>query len=311
VQSLGAIATAAQCFGQLVDFGARSAEDDDRRRRFHVEHARERGDFVSALHDVGDLANTRRLAVGQMLARNRDAHGLAQMPAGDRTDRVRHGRREKRGLPVARHGGENRLEVVGETHVEHLVRFVENEHLDRVERERPTTDVIQRTTWCRHDDIDAALEGTQLLRHRLSTVDRQNPHAEWSPVLMDGLGDLHRELARRNENESAYRLSAVVRRSDALEQRQGERSGLPRSGRGLPEHVASSEERRNRFALDIRGLFVAECGQRACERGRETELEERAVVKRARRRRCQFRCHFSLHGRKKGAANRRATRSVS
>ena len=62
VQRFGAIAAAAERLGELVDFGARATEDDRRRRRFHVEHARERRDLVPALHDERDLAHARRLA---------------------------------------------------------------------------------------------------------------------------------------------------------------------------------------------------------------------------------------------------------
>ena len=54
--------------------------------------------------------------------------GLLQVPLGDRQDPRRHRRREQRGLPRLRRRLEDRVEVLGEAHVEHLVRFVEHEH---------------------------------------------------------------------------------------------------------------------------------------------------------------------------------------
>ena len=61
VQRLGAVAAAVHRLGELVDLGAGAAEDERRRRRLDVEDAPERGGLVGALHDVGALADQRRL----------------------------------------------------------------------------------------------------------------------------------------------------------------------------------------------------------------------------------------------------------
>ena len=53
---------------------------------------------------------------------------------------------------------EDRVEVLGETHVEHLVRFVEHEDVDGVEAERAAAQVIERPARRRDDDVAAALE---------------------------------------------------------------------------------------------------------------------------------------------------------
>ena len=81
VQRFGRIAAAAERLGEFVDFDARAAEHDRRRRIFHVEHARERGRFVAALHDVGDLAHARGFAGRECGLRDLDHHRLAQMDA--------------------------------------------------------------------------------------------------------------------------------------------------------------------------------------------------------------------------------------
>ena len=125
---------------------------------------------------------------------------------------ARHRRREERGLSRRRHRVENRLEIFGEAHVEHLVGFVEHDHLHGVERERAATDVIERAARRRDDDVDAALERAELLLHRLAAVDRQHAHAELASVVVHRLGDLHGELARRHEDQAADDARVVVRR---------------------------------------------------------------------------------------------------
>jgi len=57
VQGLGAIASAIQRLGELVDLGAGAAKDDGRCGVKGVEHAAERGHLVRAAHHGGDLAH--------------------------------------------------------------------------------------------------------------------------------------------------------------------------------------------------------------------------------------------------------------
>ena len=218
------------------------------------------------------------------------SYGLAQMPAGDRADRRRHRRREERGLPRRRDGVENRFEILGEAHVEHLVGFVEHDHLHGVEGERAPANVVERAARRRDDDVDAALERAQLLLHRLAAVDRQHADAELPSVAMHRFGDLHRELARRHEDQAAHDALFVIRGgADAMQQRQRERGGLARAGRGLAEHVAAGDQRRNGFALNVGRLLVAELSHRGDERRIQAE-REKGAVSRARRRSGQSRC---------------------
>jgi hypothetical protein len=83
--------------------------------------------------------------------------------------------------------------------------------------------------------------------------------------------DLHRELARRHEDERARLPRLGLATLAPLEQGQRERRRLPRARRRLAEEVAAREERRDRLALDRRRLFVAELGQRLEQIGCEAE----------------------------------------
>jgi hypothetical protein len=200
---------------------------------------------------------------------------ILQVRVRDRGDAVRHRRGEQRDLARVRRAAEDGVDVLGEAHVEHLVRFVEHDGLQRFEVQRALPQVVERTTRRRDDDVRAALQAHHLATEVLAAVDRQHDAARAAAVAMEGLRDLVRELARRHERED----QRTVRRGAALgqtrEQRQRERRGLAGAGGGLREDVAAGEDQRDRFPLDLRRFFVTERGERSEEVGRQPEVGER------------------------------------
>ena len=117
--------------------------------------------------------------------------------------------------------------------------------------------MVERASGSRDDDVDAALEGAELLLHRLAAVDRQHARSHRSAIPVDRFGDLHRQLARGDEDQTTNRALVVCRRSDALHHREREGRRFAGACRGLPEHVAAREERRDGLALNIGRLLVA------------------------------------------------------
>ena len=113
---------------------------------------------------------------------------------------------------------------------------------------------------------------------------------------MDGLPDLHRELARGDEDEDRGAspleihgrvVSAVIGRGaldhasghprtqrGSLDQGQSEGRRLPGARRRLAEDVAPLEENGNRRALDGRGFLVPERGKRGRNARVETEFSK-------------------------------------
>ena len=83
---------------------------------------------------------------------------------------------------------------------------------------------------------------------------------------MDRLGDLHRKLARRHEDEPANPSVATIVPGDSADRWKREGRRLARAGRRFGENVASLEERRDRVPLDRRRLLVAQLGQRGDQR---------------------------------------------
>ena len=186
-----------------------------------------------------------------------DLHRVTQVAFGNAGDTRRDRGREKHRLARDRCGLEDLLDVFGEPHVEHLVGLIEYDHLHPIERQRVARDVVERTPGGGDDDVDAFRQRLELPKNRLATVDRQDLDAQILTVLIDRLGDLHRELAGGNQYEGD-REDLGASRGQHLQDRQGESRRLAGTRRGLTDQVVAVEQDGDRFTLDGCGLFVSE-----------------------------------------------------
>ncbi len=118
--------------------------------------------------------------------------------------------------------------------------------------------MVERAAGRRDDDVRAAFEGAGLLQHRGAAVHGHDAERRAARVLVHRLGDLHRELARRDEHEAPGAVLAFRFVDETLNQRERERRGLARAGGRLREQIAAGQHDGNRFTLNGRGLFVAE-----------------------------------------------------
>ncbi len=255
VQRFGPVPALAEQFGEFVDLGAGAAEHDGCSRHLDVEQAAERRRLVDAGDHVGALADE----AGPGLARGAPhAHGdrLMLMACGDGIDTRRQRGREQHGLAGRRCGRQQFVDVFGEAHVEHLVGFVEHDGLDRVERQRAATQVVERTAGGGDDDMGATLEQAQLPTDRLAAVHGDDPRAEGASVGGHRLGHLDGQFAGGHQHEC--HRGACGAAVESFEDGQGECGGLAGAGGSLAEHVAPGEHGRDGFALDGSGFFVAE-----------------------------------------------------
>ena len=268
VQRLGAIAPAVQGLGKLVHLVPGAAEDDRCRRRLQVEHTSESGGLVSARHDVGTLLHQQAVGRRRRLAAELGSHRVAQVAAHHAVDARRHCRREQRGLPILRGVAEDRLDVLGEAHVEHLVRFVEDDDLKAAQVQRSPGDVIECAPGRRHHYVGATIKRSQLPADWLAAIDWQDTRANVMPVAMDRLGDLHRELARRHEHQGERRCPPVYPPAvgeEPLEYGKREGGRLPRPSRGLPDQITARQQWRDGGPLYWCRLLITEAGQRAAQ----------------------------------------------
>jgi hypothetical protein len=172
----------------------------------------------------------------------------------------------------ARDLSQDRLDVVDESHPQHLVALVEHDGLEVGEDETAAAEMIEDPARRPHDHVHAVLEAPELLVHRLTAVHGQ--HAQARQVLAVGvrrLRDLDRELARRCQHQ---RLELGPADVETLEDGQREGGGLAGSRLRLADEVAPAQERRDGAALNGGRRFVAELRQRRQDGRAETELGE-------------------------------------
>ncbi len=276
-----AAAVRAERLDERFDLEPRAAEHERGRRVLHVQHPVERGRFVGARHDVRHLAHARHLAGGGPLARDRHARRVLQVALRDRQDARRHRRREERRLPALRRRVEDCVEVLGEAHVQHFVRLVQHEHAQVGQLERPAPDVIERAPGRGDDDADAAFERPDLGRNRRAAVHGHHRNADALGVLVDGLRDLHRQLARGDEHEPAGVPPGLGVLKKRLQHRQGEGGRLAGAGGGLGQQVLA----RNAAAEWLRAEPVSPLRIRARPRPRRARRPARDRQTRVVRRR--------------------------
>ena len=182
-------------------------------------------------------------------------------------DRIRGGqrRREQRRLP--RSGVASRIASRSSAKPMSSISSASSSTSTRtLEVERPAPDVVERPARRGDDDSAPRFERTDLLLHRRAAVDRHDAQPGAARVLVNRLGHLHRELARRHEHEAAACAGPAGGSSS--------RRWIIGSANAavLPVPVAACASRSrparssgNRLALDRRRLFVAERGDGAHE----------------------------------------------
>jgi hypothetical protein len=173
----------------------------------------------------------------------------------------RHRGREQRRLSGLGVALEDRVEILGEAHVEHFVGFVEDQHLQLP----PAPASAQRMWSSARPGVattmpGAAFEGSDLLRDGRAAVHGHDPNADALGVLVNRLRDLHRQLAGRDEHQPAGRPLGLGVAGEALQQGQREGGGLSGARRRLREKVPAGDQQRNGFALDRGRLLVSERG---------------------------------------------------
>jgi hypothetical protein len=76
-----------------------------------------------------------------------------------RVDPWWHRGREQYGLAILGSVAEDRLDVLGEPHVQHLVRLIQDHHLQAPQTKRLAGDVVDGPARCRDHHIDPPFQG--------------------------------------------------------------------------------------------------------------------------------------------------------
>jgi hypothetical protein len=131
------------------------------------------------------------------------------------------------------------------------------------------------------DDLDALLQRLDLRLVGAAAVDAQDADAAQTAGLLQVVGDLDAELAGRDDDER-LRLAGglelgpgvVLRRGEALQERDAEAEGLAGAGLGLADEVGPLQGQGQRELLDREGGDDAVGGQRLDGGGQDAELGE-------------------------------------
>src|SRR4029078_2890355 len=98
------------------------------------------------------------------------------------------------------------LDVRDETHVEHPVRFVENDYLDMRQIDALLLDVVEQAAWRGDEDLDAGADDGQLLLDVDAAEYAGRAKTGVLAVDLDLILDLDRQLARRREDQCTHRM---------------------------------------------------------------------------------------------------------
>ena len=131
-----------------------------------------------------------------------DLDRAVQVLLGDAADLRRHRRGEQGDLTLAGRGGQDLVDVLGEAHAQHLVGLVEHEEADLVHLQRAALEVVEHAAGGADDDLRAAGQRALLRQERRAAVDREHVQAgQVRRERLDRVGDLHRELAGRGQDD--------------------------------------------------------------------------------------------------------------
>ena len=150
---------------------------------------------------------------GRVAARDLDGRRVEQELRGEPADLVGEGRREKQRLALRRKHADDALDVGDESHVQHAVGLVEDEDLHLAEVDRLLPDQVEEAPRRGDEDLDASLELFDLRVDVDAAVDHERSQRDVLAVGLDALMHLHRELARRRDDQAAHRMQ---RRREAL-----------------------------------------------------------------------------------------------
>ena len=167
---------------------------------------------------------------------------------------------------------EDLLDVGQESHVEHPIRFIQDEELDLVELGVRPAEMVEEPPGGRDDDVHAAAERVLLRSHADATKDRRARDRRVHAQLGECLRDLRRELARGREHQRARDAARLAER--VLDDREEEGDGLAAAGCGACEDVPALEGRWNGVGLNGSRAREAQFLERLGERGIERECTE-------------------------------------
>ena len=273
VQFVGAVAARLEVIRQFVAHHFRPAKNDPVFDVLDVDQPAEHLQLRAAVDLVINLINRRH---DHLLRLDAHVHRLPRVVFDQRADHRRHRGRKENRLPIGGRLLEDGLDVLAETHVEHPVGLVEDDHPEVLQLQRLALQMVHHAPWRADDDLRAFAQTAELAVVALPAVDRQLAHALLEHrQLRHLLRDLHGQLPRRAEDQHLRPANGYVH---ALDRRDGKCRGLARAGLRKPDDVGAGEELGNGLGLDRRRLLEAHFGDGLEDLRREPEFGEKFLL---------------------------------
>ena len=208
---------------------------------------------------VGDLVEALADLAVRVLLEQLDLLRLAQEARGQAGDALGVGGREQQGLAIRRAAPGDEGDVVVETHVQHAVRLVQHQGVQRVELQAAALEVVHDASGRADHDVGAVLQAVALRAHRRAAAQRQHLDVGLEArQAADLLRDLVGQLAGGAQHHGLHGELAHV---EPGEQRQAEGRGLATAGLGLGDEVVPGERQRQAGGLDRGHGAVVELAQ--------------------------------------------------
>ena len=248
---------ALQTLVELAHRGLAIGEDD---RRFDLVVAEQPAQglaLLALLH--GDLES------GDILVRRRrtadfDTLGILEEFLRKLFDRRRHRRREQHRLAAFGQLVADEFDVGDEPHVEHPVRFVDDQKFAAVEQDLPTLEQVHEAARRGNQHVDALVQGLDLVAH-LHAADKQRElEVMVLAVFLEILGHLRSQFACRREDQRARHQGAAATAGHDIDHGQDEARRLAGSGLRDTDDVLHHQDGRDGLGLDRRRLGIAGVG---------------------------------------------------
>ncbi|MNE07874.1 hypothetical protein D3C80_1005110 [compost metagenome] len=197
-----------------------------------------------------------------------DAHGVALIALGHHGDVAGDGGREQQGATLGRRLVEDVFQVLAETHVQHLVGFIQHDDAGGRQVQRPAVDVVLQAARRADHDVGAVVQGAGFLAgvHAADAGDDLGAGLGVEPLQLGR--DLQRQFARGGDGQHQRRVrlaEALGLAQQGRRRRQAERHCLARAGLGRNQQVRLAVAFQN-GGLNRRGLKVALVQQGAVKR---------------------------------------------
>ena len=199
-------------------------------------------DFLCMRVDQHDVVRHRRDA-GRGRVR-RVGHGVLEVALDQLVDAPVQGRREQQPLAALRDPVEDRRDLGQEAHLGHVVGLVEDRDGAVAQVDRAALDQVVEAARGGDEQVDAAVQRAELRLVRHAAGDELVAQAQHVHQRLEGVADLHRELAGRAHDQGlGLRAAAGVAGGQASQGRQAERERLARAGLTAAEDVLAGHAR--------------------------------------------------------------------